>query len=294
MSESNPISPVSKVQSFISDNVHITPGLYIVATPIGNLRDITLRALDILSAADIILAEDTRHTQKLLSAYSLKGRLVSYYDHNAAGRIPMVMEALSQGKIVAQVSDAGTPLVSDPGFKLVQAAIEQSHSVVPVPGASAVLAALAGAGLPTDIFTFAGFLPSKAGARRSKLKTLETTTGTLVFFESGHRIIDMLEDVKQILGDRDAVLARELTKTYEEFRRGSVSELLTGLTDNPARGEIVILLGPAPETQWGDVEIDAALKDQIPDLGVKRASAAVADLSGWNKRDVYQRALALK
>ena len=296
MSSSNPISPVSGAQSFITDNMHkpdISPGLYIVATPIGNLRDITLRALDVLSAADLILAEDTRHTQKLLSAYNIQSRLMSYYDHNAAGRIPDVMDILSSGKIVAQVSDAGTPLVSDPGYRLVQAALEVGHPVVPVPGASAVLTALMSAGMPTDIFTFAGFLPAKSAARRKQLEALKTAPGTLIFFESGHRISDMLSDVLAVAGDRNAVIARELTKTYEEFRRGKLTDLIAGITETPPKGEIVVLIEAGQPDVWDAERIDAALSEKVSELGVKRASAEISKLSGWAKRDVYQRALDL-
>ena len=296
MSDTNPISPVSKAQSFIADNLQsekITPGLYIVATPIGHLRDITLRALDVLSAADIVLAEDTRHTQKLLSHYNIPAQLMSYYDHNAAARIPGILKALDDGKTIAQVSDAGTPLVSDPGYKLVRAALDAGHSVVPVPGASSVLAALMAAGLPSDMFTFAGFLPPKSGARKTSLETLKDIPGTLILFETGRRIAGALEDIKAILGDRPAVLARELTKTYEEFRRGSVSALAASVTSDPPKGELVLMLGAGTERQWDAAEIDAALRERVEALGVKRASAEVAQMSGWAKRDVYQRALAL-
>ena len=294
MSSSNPISPVSGAQSFIADNMHkpeVLPGLYIVATPIGNLRDITLRALDVLAAADIILAEDTRHTQKLLSAYNIQARLRSYYDHNAARRIPQVLKALADGQIVAQVSDAGTPLVSDPGYRLVRAALDAGHSIVPVPGASAVLTALMGAGLPTDIFTFAGFLPAKSAARRKQLQALKSAPGTLIFFESGHRISDMLSDLLAVTGERKAVIARELTKTYEEFRRGTLKDLMESVREEPPKGEIVVLVEPGETEVWDETRIDAELGAKVPELGVKRASAEIAKLSGWAKRDVYQRAL---
>ncbi len=297
MSDANPISPDSKAQSFIADKLHsdgIEPGLYIVATPIGNLRDITLRALDILSAADIILAEDTRHTQKLLSHFGISARLVSYYDHNAAGRIPMVLEALEAGKTVAQVSDAGTPLVSDPGFKLVRAAIEAGHNVFPLPGASSPLAALMAAGLPSDSFTFAGFLPPKSSARKTSLAQYRDIPGTLILFETGRRIGDVLIDIQEVLGDRPAVLARELTKTYEEFRRAKISGLIDSVKTDPPKGEIVLLIGSGEAVNWSQDQIDAALKSRLSELGVKRASAEVAELSGWAKRDVYQRALELK
>ena len=296
MSDSNPISPVSKAQSFITDNIQaqtLEPGLYIVATPIGNLRDITLRALDVLMAADLVLAEDTRHTQKLLSHFNISARLMSYYDHNAAGRLPAILKELEQGKVIAQVSDAGTPLVSDPGYRLVSAAIEAGHAVFPVPGASSVLAALMAAGLPTDTFIFAGFLPPKTAARKTALKEFSNGSGTVVFFETGRRIAAALSDILECLGDRDAVIARELTKTYEEFRRGQVSELLEQVSEAPPKGEIVLLLGPGKAELWTENAIDRALRERISEMGVKRASAEVATLSGWAKREVYQRALEL-
>ena len=296
MSANISITPAPLMQSSWGDGLQPTkpqPGLYIVATPIGNLRDITLRALDILSAADIILAEDTRQTAKLLNAYNIKARLTAYHDHNAAKQIPFVLDALESGKIVAQVSDAGTPLVSDPGFKLVRAAADAGHDVIPIPGASALLAGLMSAGLPSDQFMFAGFLPAKMAARKRSLRTLKNTPATLILFESGNRLQGSLEDMIETLGDRRAVIARELTKKYEELRRGLLSELLSSAASNPPKGEIVILIAP-PEggTLWSEAQIDQALKEHIPELGVKRASSKVAELSGWAKRDVYQRALS--
>jgi 16S rRNA (cytidine1402-2'-O)-methyltransferase len=270
------------------------PGLYIVATPIGNLRDITLRALDVLTHADIILAEDTRQTQKLLNAYNIRGTLTAYHDHNAAKRIPSVLKDLESGKIIVQVSDAGTPLVSDPGFKLVRAAAEAGYKITPVPGASALLAALTSAALPTDRFMFAGFLPSKSSARIKSLESLKMVPGTLVFFESAGRLNDSLEDILDVLGDRSAAIARELTKKYEETRRGKISALLQELAEDPARGEIVVVIGPSEAKDvWDEAEIDKALLANLKDMGVKRASAHIAEMSGWPKRDVYQRALSL-
>lgn len=271
-----------------------SPGLYIVATPIGNLRDITLRALDVLRIADHILAEDTRQTRKLLDAYNIKGSLTAYHDHNVAKMLPRVMSWLQEGLIVAQVSDAGTPLVSDPGYKLVRAAIEQGADVIPIPGASAPMAALVAAGLPSDRFLFAGFLPSKTAARRSALFDLNSVKSTLIFFESANRIKESLSDMKAVLGDRPAVLARELTKKYEEMRRGHLSELIQSCEDRPPKGEIVVLVGPpaAPEL-WSPDQVDAALKERMPEIGAKRASTEVAQASGWAKRNVYQRAILL-
>ncbi len=295
MSANTSITPASIMQSSWGEGLQPAkpqPGLYIVATPIGNLRDITLRALDILSCADIILAEDTRQTVKLLNAYGIKNRLTAYHDHNAAKQIPFVMDALASGKIVAQVSDAGTPLISDPGFKLVRAAAEARFDIVPVPGASALLAGLMSAGLPSDNFMFAGFLPAKSSARKRTISPLKNIQATLIVFESGNRLAASLGDMREVLGDRKAVIARELTKKYEEIRRGSFTELLDSIDANPPKGEIVVLIAPPNgNTLWTDAQIDQALREHISELGVKRASARIAELSGWAKRDVYQRAL---
>lgn len=297
MSPKDPIIDANAMQSFDAPEAHMNkprPGLYIVATPIGNLRDITLRALDILKAADVILAEDTRQTRKLLNAYNIRGNLTAYHDHNAAKQIPFVLDSLSSGKIVAQVSDAGTPLVSDPGFRLVRAASEDGHNIIPVPGASALLAALTTAALPSDKFMFAGFLPPKSAARLKVLQTYTSIPATLVFFESPGRTPGCLQDMQTVFGDRPAALARELTKKFEETRRGTLSELITSVKTDTPRGEIVILVGPPSGPQrWTNAEIDAALKDWIFEVGVKRASAHVAEMSGWAKRDVYQRALSI-
>ncbi|WP_371396723.1 16S rRNA (cytidine(1402)-2'-O)-methyltransferase [Fretibacter rubidus] len=273
----------------------LASGLYIVATPIGNLRDITLRALDVLRGADLILAEDTRQTRKLLDAYDIKTPLSAYHDHNAAKRVPGVIKELLDGRVIAQVSDAGTPLVSDPGFKLARAAVEAGVDIYPLPGASAVLAGLVASALPSDCFTFAGFLPPKSSARQTALARFKTTPGTLIFFESGGRIKDCLSDALSVLGDRQGAVARELTKRYEETRRGSLSALIDSVTDDPPRGEIVLLIGPSDAGDiWDEAAVTAGLSDAIPQMGVKRASAHIAELSGWAKRDVYQLALSLK
>ena len=273
----------------------LAPGLYIVATPIGNLRDITLRALDVLRGADIILAEDTRQTRKLLDAYDIKTPLSAYHDHNAAKRVPGVIKDLLDGQVIAQVSDAGTPLVSDPGFKLTRAAVDAGIDIYPLPGASAVLAGLVASALPSDCFTFAGFLPPKSSARQTALARFKTTPGTLIFFESGGRIKDCLSDALSVLGDRQGAIARELTKRYEETRRGLLSSLVQSVTDDPPRGEIVLLIGPSVTgDMWDEAAVSAGLSDAIAEMGVKRASAHIAELSGWAKRDVYQLALSLK
>jgi len=269
--------------------------LYIIATPIGNLRDITLRALDVLSAADHILAEDTRVSAKLLSAYNLKGKLSAYHDHNVAARIPAILKDLQAGKTLALISDAGTPLVSDPGFKLVRAAIEAGIDVIPLPGASAVLAGLVKSGLPSDRFLFAGFLPPKSAARKKALQEVANLRATLIYFETGKRIGAALADIQTVLGDRHAVITRELTKHYEEARRGAVSELISSVKTDPPRGEIVLLIAPSESSvHWDEAQIMAALEKAVPEQGVKRASADIAQMSGWAKRDVYQLALKVK
>jgi len=276
-------------------SVPLEKGLYVVATPIGNLRDVTLRALDTLRLADIILAEDTRQTRKLLDAYDIKTPLSPYHDHNAAKRVPGVIKDLEGGKIIALVSDAGTPLISDPGFKLVRAAAEADIDVFPLPGASAVLAGLVKSGLPSDRFMFAGFLPPKSGARKTALEDLAPVKATLIFFETGPRIADCLKDMQAVLGERDVVLTRELTKRYEEARHGSFDDLIDSVKDQPPRGEMVLLAGP-PKTgdKWSEQDVISALNIQIAELGVKRASAEIAAQCGWPKRDVYQLALTLK
>ena len=291
----SPVSqhPIGELEA--SDTPTLAPGLYVVATPIGNLRDITLRALDVLAAADRVLAEDTRQTGKLFEAYSLKNKLTAYHDHNAAARIPQVMGWLAEGQSVALVSDAGTPLVSDPGFKLVREAAAQGFDVFPLPGASAVLAGLVKSGLPSDRFLFAGFLPAKASGRKRELEALKSVQATLVFFETGPRIKACLTDMAEILGEREVVLTRELTKRYEESRSGSFVELIDSVTRDQPRGELVLLIGPPGEdTGWDAARVQSALEQIIPDDGVKRASAQVAEMSGWAKREVYALALSLK
>ena len=273
----------------------LTPGLYVVATPIGNLRDITLRALDVLGSVDRVLAEDTRQTGKLFEAFDIKSKLTAYHDHNAAARIPQVLGWLSEGQSVALVSDAGTPLVSDPGFKLVRAAIAAGHDVFPLPGASAVLAGLVKSGLPSDKFLFAGFLPAKSAGRKRELERLKSVPATLIFFETGPRIKACLTDMADVFGERDVVLTRELTKRYEEARHGGFAELTESIASDAPRGELVVLVGPpAVDENWDEARVISALTQIIPEAGVKRASAQVAEMAGWAKRDVYALALGLK
>jgi len=271
------------------------PGLNIVSTPIGNLRDITLRALDALTGADRILAEDTRVARKLLDAYGISGKISPYHDHNGAKARPEILQALADGERVVLISDAGTPLISDPGYKLVREAVEAGHPVRALPGASALLTGLAAAGLPSDAFFFAGFLPPRTGSRKNRLKEIAAIPGTLIFYESGPRLAASLADIATILGEREAVVARELTKKFEEYRRGSVSGLAGFYAGSGApRGEITLLIGPGNGGNDVQIDVDAELRALIPALGVKGAAAKVAEATGLGKRDLYTRAQSLK
>lgn len=273
----------------------VAPGLYVVSTPIGNLRDITLRALDILGGVEEVLAEDTRVASKLMSAYGVKARLSPYHDHNGAERRPGLLKRLGEGARIALISDAGTPLVSDPGWKLVHEALEAGVKVWPVPGASALLAGLVASGLPSDRFLFAGFLPPKQGARRSAIEALRAVPATLVFYESGPRLAETLADLSAVLGKREAAVARELTKLFEETRRGSLADLAAHYEKaGPPRGEIVLLVGPPAEDVASAADVDAALKVALAEMPTKAAAAAVSEALGLPKREVYQRALQLK
>ncbi|HXA40939.1 MAG TPA: 16S rRNA (cytidine(1402)-2'-O)-methyltransferase [Phenylobacterium sp.] len=277
------------------DDSTLAPGLYVVATPIGNLRDITLRALDVLAAADLVLAEDTRVAGKLLGAYGLSAKLERYDEHGAERSRPKAMAALAEGKRVALISDAGTPLVSDPGYKLVREAAAAGVAVFPIPGPSALLAGLSAAGLPTDRFLFAGFPPPKSAARRTFLEELAPIRATLVFFEGGSRLAASLADMAAVLGAaREAVVCRELTKLYETLYRGPLAELAADPRLDAPKGEIVILVGPGHEAEASAGDIDAALADALLRLRPAEASAEVAKALGLSRRDVYQRAMALR
>jgi 16S rRNA (cytidine1402-2'-O)-methyltransferase len=277
------------------NSVALQPGLYIVATPIGNIRDITLRALDALRSADLILAEDTRISKKILVVYDINSSLLSYHEHNAEKRLPFVLEQLRSGKSVVLISDAGTPLISDPGFKLTRAALKDNIDVFPLPGASAVLAGLVKSGLPSDRFMFAGFLPPKSAARKIILKSFKLIDATLIFFETGPRVLSCLEDMRDELGDRDVALVRELTKKYEDGIYGTFSDVINNVNNTQPKGEIVLLAGP-PKTEqmWKKDDVLYALKIQVPELGLKNASNEISEASGWTKRDVYQMGLSLK
>ena len=269
----------------------MTPGtLYLVATPIGHLADITHRALQVLNDVDLIACEDTRHTHKLLNHYGITTKTISYHEHNEQQRATELIDRLKQGTNIALVSDAGTPSISDPGFRLVRAAIENDIPIVPIPGPSALITALIAAGLPTDEFFFAGFLPARANARRTRLSEVQSVPGTLIFYEAPHRLAETLKDAYEILGEREAVVARELTKLHEEIRRGRLSELTADYADRTdIRGEIVLLIDRnvigAAETQTVSIatlvnqyEHDgldhrAALKKAARELGLSRGEA---------------------
>lgn len=272
----------------------LAPGLYIVATPIGNLRDITLRALDVLSAADLVLAEDTRVAAKLLTAYGLSKKLERYDEHTAERGGLKALAVLAEGGRVALVSDAGTPLVSDPGFRLVREATAQGSAVFPIPGASALLAGLSVAGLPTDRFMFAGFPPPKSAARRTFFEELAGIRTTLVFFESGPRLASSLADMAAVFGPRDAAVARELTKLYETVIRGTLSELAADPRCDTPKGEIVILVGPGREEAATAADADTALADALTRLRPAEAASEVAKALGLPRRDLYRRAMELK
>jgi 16S rRNA (cytidine1402-2'-O)-methyltransferase len=272
----------------------LAPGLYVTATPIGNLGDLTLRAREILSRVDLVLAEDTRVTAKLLAAYGLSPRVERYDDHADEARTQAVLDRILAGARVALVSDAGTPLVSDPGYRLVKAAVEQGVLVSPIPGPSAAIAALSISGLPTDRFLFAGFPPPKAAARRAFLEELAPVRATLVFYETGPRLADSLSDMAAILGDRPAMMARELTKLYETAVRGDLAALAADPRCQAPKGEIVIVVGPGEVRAASADDADRALLEALQRQGPAAAAAEVAKALGLNRRDLYRRALELK
>lgn len=276
--------------------VALPPGLYVVATPIGNLGDITIRALRTLAAADLLVCEDTRITSRLTRHYGISTPMLAYHEHNAERQRPRIIGALSEGKVVTLVSDAGTPLVSDPGYRLVEEALAGGHDVVPIPGASAVLAGLAGAGLPTDAFMFVGFLPAKQTARKKRLLQLASIPATLVFFEAPRRTAASLADMTSTLGPtREAAVARELTKMFETFRRGPLGQLATAFADEaPPKGEVTIVVGPPQSDEIRDVDVERAVRDGLSRQSLARTVTEVATATGRPRRAVYQIALALK
>ena len=272
----------------------VAPGLYLVATPIGNLRDMTLRALDVLAAADLVLAEDTRVTAKLLTAYGLRAKLERCDDHASARAAEIAVERLKAGEVVALVSDAGTPLVSDPGYVVARAAINEGLPVHPIPGASSLLAALCLAGQPADRVLFAGFLPPKSGARKTMLEELRTGRQTLVFFESGPRLKDSLTDMAEVLGDRPAAVTRELTKLYEEAVRGTLSELAADPRCDAPKGEIVVVIGPGEAEVASAADADAALAEAMTRLPPGEAAAEVSKALNLPRKPLYKRALEMQ
>jgi 16S rRNA (cytidine1402-2'-O)-methyltransferase len=270
-------------------------GLYLVATPIGNLGDISLRALELLAGADVIACEDTRVTGKLTQRYGIKTPLTPYHEHNAAEARPKILGRLAAGQAVALVSDAGTPLISDPGYKLVRAACEEGHTVTALPGASAVLGALSLAGLPTDRFFFEGFLPAKEAGRQKRIAELANIPATLVLFESGPRLEAALADLSAGLGTRMAAICRELTKLHEEIRRGDLAALAQDYAEGAeTRGEIVIVVAPPADNTASADDIDDLLRRALARVSVKDAVGEVALATGRPRREVYQRALELE
>src|ERR1700733_9270549 len=271
------------------------PGLHLVATPIGNLGDITLRALETLAGVDIIACEDTRITRRLTERYGISAELKPYHEHNAALARPKILERLAQGASIALVSDAGTPLISDPGFKLVREVCAAGHGVIALPGPCSVLAALAVAALPTDRFFFEGFLPPKETARRTRLAELARIDATLVMFESGNRVEDTLRDLAEIMGPRDAAICRELTKLHEEVRRAPLPELAKSAGALETRGEFVLVIGP-PAASAGIMaqnDLDDLLRSALKRDSVKDAVAHAVEVSGRPRREIYARALEL-
>ena len=294
--ELKPSATAGKSPALVSpDHGDLAAGLYILATPIGNARDISLRALEVLKNCDVIAAEDTRVTSKLLSIHGISKPLIAYNDHNAPQMRPKILARLAEGELVALVSDAGTPLVSDPGYKLVREAIAAGANIVALPGPSAVLAGLTLSGLPSDRFLFAGFLPSRAGERKSALEELKGIGATLIFFESAQRLSESLAAMAEVLGDRPAAMTRELTKLHEEVRRGNLRELAAHYEKAGApKGEVTLLVGPPLEAAPDIARIDAALKAALVFMPVKAAADLIAGLTEAPRKQIYARALELK
>jgi len=286
---------VQRLQGLLAEP--LAPGLYLVATPIGNLGDMTLRALAVLAAADVVYCEDTRHSRNLLSAFGIHQRLRSYHEHNAEAERPRILADLDRGARIALISDAGTPLVSDPGYKLVRDALEAGHRAISIPGASTVTAALASCGHPTDRFLFAGFLPAKSGPRRQAIKELAGMDATLVLFEAPQRLAACLADLAEGLGPRPAVVARELTKRFEELMRGPLAELAEQVADQAVRGEIVILVAPAARetaAAISDETIVQRLEAELENASLRDAARLVAEALGVPRNRVYDIGLALR
>lgn len=273
----------------------LAAGLYLVATPIGNLSDISLRALSILARAPLIAAEDTRHSKKLLSHFGIDTSLTPYHEHNAERERPKLLARIRAGYAVALISDAGTPLVSDPGYKLVREALDEGLTVTSIPGPSATLAALTSAGLPTDTFLFAGFLPPKSGARQTRLASLKEVPATLILFETAPRLAKALADMAEILGPREAVIARELTKLHETVLRGTLDALAGDLAAQTVKGEVVVVIAPprAEETEIDDARILADLKAALKTQSFRDAVRGVTEAHGLKRARVYELGLSL-
>lgn len=273
---------------------HLKAGLYLVATPIGNLRDITLRALDTLKSVDKIACEDTRVSGKLLKAYDISKPLIPYNDHSDDKKRDALLKNIIDGKAVALISDAGCPLISDPGYKLVREAIERNLYVTTIPGASAVISGLQLSGLPSDQFTFIGFLPNKSKARQNALQYFLMMSATLIAYETGPRLLAALKDIQTILGDRQICVAREITKLYEQVKKGSVSGLIDYYEEHGApKGEIVLVIAGAGDTVLSDQDIETKLKEALNTMKTKEAASFIAELSGRPKKEIYNLALTL-
>lgn len=276
----------------------VPAGLHLVSTPIGAARDITLRALDILGGADVLAAEDTRTLRHLMEIHGIPvaGRpMIAYHDHNGAAARPRLIAALKDGKSVAYASEAGTPLVADPGYQLAREAIAEGLPVLAAPGASAVLCALTVSGIASDRFTFMGFLPSKAAARKTVLREVQGVPSSLIFYESPHRLSASLKEMRDCLGsDRNAAVCRELTKKFEEVRRGTLAELAEVFAERDVKGEIVVVVDRGTAVEASTEDLEEALRKALQTLSVKEASTAVAEKFGLSKRDAYQMALKLE
>lgn len=278
-----------------SGTMALEPGLYVAATPIGNLKDVTFRVVETLGEADLILCEDTRHTAKLCAAYDIRTPREAYHDHNADEVRPRILARLQEGAAIALVSDAGTPLISDPGYKLVREARDLGIKVIPLPGPSALIAALSAGGAPTDRFSFAGFPPAKSAARETFFRDLARADGSLVFYETAPRLAESLAAMAAAFGDRRAAVARELTKMHEEIREGLLADLAREFAAHPPKGELVVIVHPRPEEpEAGAEDIDAFLAKALAVMSVKDAAAAAADALGVPRKDAYARAVEMK
>lgn len=295
-SESSDIRTISQLEAWLPKGQRYPAGLYLVATPIGNMADITLRALHVLNIADIILCEDTRTSRNLLSAYGIKAQLIACHDHNESALVETVTQAIHSGKRIALISDAGTPLISDPGYHLVKALSTAKLYVTSIPGASALTTALSLAALPTDRFLFAGFLPAKAQARNKAILELATIPSTLVLYEAPHRIVDTLTALAEVMGEREAALVRELTKLHEETRRDTLAALATHYQQEGApKGEIVLVIAPpAPPEELNKETLDQLITIALKTETVKEAANRLAKETGIARKTIYERALQLK